>query len=175
MGENVEGEGGSRDLRVYPCGYLFRYKICDSCGFQNDLSARTCKNCKSPFVEVRDRLKKARLSKNAHVLVPDSVEMSEGFDKRGNSFLQVNYYDLDGQYLSEIHYLNNPTSLKKFDINFLRFHLKKPEILLKIKSVKQFLTLREYLRMPSFVIGRKRGFFWKITEKIFEEELYFRG
>jgi hypothetical protein len=33
------------------------------------------------------------------------------------------------------------------------------------------VKLRAQLRMSSFVIARKQGKFWKITEKIFSEEL----
>ena len=44
--------------------------------------------------------------------------MLERVDKRGTPYLQVKYYDYDAQFVSEMHYLNNTTSLKKFSINF---------------------------------------------------------
>ena len=96
--------------------------------------------------------------------------MLERKDKNGNPFLEVRYYDYDAQYLSEFHYLNNQNSIKKFNINFLRSHMKKPELRLDIKSVSQIVQAQRHFRMPSFVIGRKQGKFWKITEKIFAEE-----
>ena len=107
---------------VIKCGYLFRFKICHQCGEQNDVTARECHSCKAVLIDPDAKLKQARLSKNAHVLKPDSMEFLERADKNGNPFLEVRYYDFDAKYLSEFHYLNNPTSVKKFNINFLRSH-----------------------------------------------------
>jgi DNA repair protein RadD len=166
--------GGHTDPDTYkltPCGYLFRFKICGQCSAQNDISARDCRHCGSMLIDPDEKLKQARLSKDAHVLAPDSVEMLERFDKNGNPYLQVRYYDYDANYLSEVHYLNNQTSLKKFNINFLRSHMRKPELNLGIGSVSEVVEIQSQLRMPSFVIARKQGKYWKITEKIFSEEL----
>lgn len=154
-----------------PCDYRFRFKICDQCSAENDIAARDCCRCGKALIDPDVKLKQAKLSKNAHVLTPDSIEMLERTDKNGNAYLQVKYYDYDARYLSEMHYLDNRTSLKKFDVNFLRSHLRKPELKLPIKTASDVLKIQPLLRMPSFVIGRKQGKFWKITEKIFAEEL----
>jgi len=166
--------GGTHNLDTYefkPCGYRFRFKVCDQCSAQNDVAARDCSSCGNALIDPDVKLKQAKLSKNAHVLTPDSIEMLERFDKNGTPYLQVRYYDYDARYLAEMHYLNNQTSLKKFNINFLRSHMKKPELKLNISSVGEIVQMQSQLRMPSFVIGRKQGKFWKITEKIFSEEL----
>lgn len=154
-----------------PCDYRFRFKLCDQCSAENDIAARDCCRCGKALIDPDVKLKQAKLSKNAHVLTPDSIEMLERTDKNGNAYLQVKYYDYDARYLSEMHYLDNRTSLKKFDVNFLRSHLRKPELKLPIKTASDVLKIQPLLRMPSFVIGRKQGKFWKITEKIFAEEL----
>ena len=167
-------KGASQDFNTFeitPCNYRFRFKICNQCGEENDITARQCPKCNAVLIDADSKLKQARLSKSSHVLKPDSIEMLERKDKNGNSFLDVRYYDWDANYLSEIHYLNTPTSLKKFNINFLRSHLKRPETPLSFKSVAEVIDLRNQLRMPSFVIARKQGKFWKVTEKIFWEEL----
>ncbi len=153
------------------CGYRFRFKNCNKCGCENDISARACIKCKNELVDADAKLKQAKLSKDAHVLTPDSIEMLQNSDKSGNPYLEIKYYDFDSNYLSEIHYLNNETSIKKFSINFLRSHLKRPEVLDQLISIENILGKRSSFRMPSFVIGRKRGKYWKITEKIFAEEL----
>lgn len=165
--------GGHQNPDTYeftPCGFRFRFKVCDQCSAQNDITARECSKCGNVLIDPDTKLKQAKLSKNAHVLTPDSIEMLERFDKNGNPYLQVKYYDYDARYLAEIHYLNNQTSLKKFNINFLRSHLKRPEMKLNINSVGEIVQMQPQLRMPAFVIGRKQGKFWKITEKIFSEE-----
>jgi DNA repair protein RadD len=167
-------QGATHDahtLEIVPCGYRFRFKLCPSCGEENDITARDCSTCKQTLIDADAKLKQAKLSKNAHVLKPDSVEMIEGADKKGNPYLRINYYDYDAKCLSEYHYLNNPTSLKKFSINFLRSHMKRPELNVNLKSPNDVLKIQSFLRIPSFVIARKQDKFWKITEKIFIEEL----
>ena len=152
------------------CGYLFRFKICTQCGEQNDVTARECSNCKTVLIDPDTKLKQARLSKNAHVLKPDSMEFLERVDKKGNPFLEVRYYDFDAKYLSEFHYLNNQTSVKKFNINFLRSHWRKPEMAVDFDSPELVVKYQRLLRTPSFVIARKQDKFWKVTEKIFTED-----
>jgi len=165
------GHVNTDNYELIPCGYRFRFKVCTQCSAENDISARDCSNCGWKLIDPDTKLKQARLSKDAHVLTPDSIEMLERVDKKGTPYLQVKYYDYDAQFVAEMHYLNNPTSLKKFSINFLRSHLRKPEQKVHISSVSDAVKLRAQLRMPSFVIARKQGKFWKITEKIFSEEL----
>ena len=166
--------GGHQNPDTYefkPCGYRFRFKVCDQCATQNDITARECRSCGNILIDPDTKLKQAKLSKDAHVLTPDSIEMLERFDKNNTPYLQVKYYDYDAHHLAEIHYLNNQTSLKKFNINFLRSHMKRPEMKLNISSVGEVVQMQSQLRMPSFLIARKQGKFWKITEKIFSEEL----
>jgi DNA repair protein RadD len=158
-------------LEFEPCGYRFRFKLCPKCQTENDITARECHQCSSVLIDADAKLKQAKLSKNAHILQPDTVEMEEKKDKNGNTYLSIKYYDYDAQYLAEMHYLNNSTALKKFNLNFLRSHLKRPEHSLAIKNVQDLLKYQHQLRSPMFVIGRKQGKFWKITEKIFAEEL----
>lgn len=159
-------------MEITPCGYRFRFKVCHSCGEENDITARECSQCKAVLIDADSKLKQAKLSKSMHLLSPDIIELEEKSDKNGNSYLDVKYYDHDSNYFREIHYLNNESSLKKFNINFLRSHLKRPELSLNINSVEDLLDHSEFLRKPKFVIARKQdNKFWKITEKIFVEEL----
>lgn len=161
----------SQTMKVIPCGYRFRFKLCPGCGTENDVTARECEKCNATLIDADSKLKQARLSKNAHVLTPDMIELSESMDKNGNPYLEIKYYDYDAQYLREIHYLNSKTSLKKFHINFLRSHLKRPEKNIQIKDPQDVINLQNTLRMPKFIIARKQDKFWKITEKIFAEEV----
>ncbi len=167
-------KGATQDYQsgeIIACGYRFRFKICHACGEENDITARECHACDAILIDADSKLKEAKLSKDLHVLTPDSVDLEEKVDRNGNVYLDVRYYDYDSNYFAEIHYLNNETSLKKFNINFLRSHLKKPEISSSIKSIDDVLDNSGYLRKPKFIIARKQGKFWKITEKIFSEEL----
>lgn len=158
-------------FQIIPCGYRFRSKICHSCGGENDITAKACDNCKAVLIDADTKLKQARLSKNAHVLTPDRITFEERKDKNSNPYLEIRYYDLDSQYVSEAHFFSNATSLKKFNINFLRSHLRRPELADEFQNPMDVVKYQKLFRLPSFVIARKQDKFWKITEKIFAEEL----
>jgi DNA repair protein RadD len=158
-------------LEISPCGFRFRFKLCHSCGSENDLTAASCEKCKTPLIDAEAKLKQAKLSKNSHVLTPDQITFEERTDKNSNPYLEIRYYDYDGQYVSEAHFFSNPTSIQKFNINFLRSHLKRPEMAIELKTPKDVIQAQKLFRLPSFVIARKQDQFWKITEKIFTEEL----
>lgn len=158
-------------FQIVPCSYRFRSKICHSCGSENDITAQACENCKAVLIDADAKLKQARLSKNAHVMTPDKVTFEERKDKNANPYLEIRYYDLDGQYISEAHFFNNPTAIKKFNINFLRSHLRRPELAVELDHPSQAIKYQVLFRRPSFIIARKQDKYWKITEKIFAEEL----
>lgn len=161
----------SKTFEVKPCGYRFRFKLCHACGEENDITARDCEKCQATLIDADSKLKQAKLSKNAHVLTPEKVTFEERLDKNSNPYLEVRYYDCDAQYVSEAHFFSNPSSIKKFNINFLRSHLKRPELAAHITGPQDVVKYQKLLRLPSFVIARKQEKFWKITEKVFSEEL----
>lgn len=166
--------GGVQDPMTYevtPCGYRFRLKLCHVCGAENDITARECEKCEAVLIDADTKLKQAKLSKNAHVMTPDRVAFEERFDKNGNPYLEIRYYDFDGYYFSEAHFFSNPSSIKKFNINFLRSHLRRPELAMDLKSPAEVIRYQKLFRLPAFVIARKQEKFWKITEKVFSEEL----
>lgn len=158
-------------LEIRTCGYRFRYKICHKCSGENDITARVCTTCETLLIDADAKLRQAKLSKDAHVLKPDMIKLEERTDKNGKPFIEIKYYDYDAKYFSEFHFLNNPTSLKKFNIDFLRSHLRRPELGQHITSAEEVIRYQALLRMPAFIIARKQGKFWKITEKIFTEEM----
>jgi len=156
---------------ITPCGFRFRFKICHHCGEENDIAARICENCDTTLIDADAKLKQAKLSKNSHLLTPEKITFEERKDKNSNVFLEIKYFDWDSQYVSEVHFFNNSSSLKKFNINFLRSHLKRPELAIDIRTAQDAIKAQHLFRLPSFVIARKQDRFWKITEKIFAEEL----
>src|SRR3989344_2517356 len=158
-------------LQITPCGYRFRLKLCHSCGAENDITAKACEKCDAILIDADAKLKQAKLSKNAHVLTPDRITFDERKDKNSNSYLEVRYYDFNAEYVSEAHLFNNSSSIKKFNINFLRSHLKRPELAVELQTPQDVIRFKSLYRLPAFVIVRKQDKFWKITEKIFAEEL----
>jgi DNA repair protein RadD len=167
-------KGATQDPKTFqikPCGYRFRFKICHSCGCENDVTARACEKCDAVLIDADAKLKQAKLSKNAHVMTPDKITFEERKDKNLNPYLEIRYYDLDAQYISEAHFFSNPSSIKKFNINFLRSHLKRPELAVELQTPQDVIKYQKLFRLPSFIIARKQDKFWKITEKVFAEEL----
>ncbi len=158
-------------LEVKACGYRFRLKICHVCGADNDITARDCEKCKAVLIDADTKLKQAKLSKNAHVLTPDRITFEERFDKNDRPYLEVRYYDHDAQYVSEAHFFNNPSAIKKFNIDFLRSHLRRPELAVDFSSPIQVIKYQLLFRLPAFVIARMQDKYWKITEKVFAEDL----
>ena len=160
-----------RTLEIKQCGFRFRSKMCHACGAENDITARACEKCEAVLIDADAKLKQAKLSKNAHILSPEKVTFEERKDKNGNPYLEIRYYDYNAEYVSEAHFFNNPSSVKKFNINFLRSHLKRPELQINIATPGDLIRNQNSLRIPAYVIARKQDKFWKITEKIFMEEL----
>ncbi|MBC7691130.1 MAG: DEAD/DEAH box helicase [Methylotenera sp.] len=158
-------------LAITPCGFRFRLKLCHSCGSENDITAKACEKCEAALIDADAKLKQAKLSKNAHVLTPAKITFEERMDKNGNPYLEIRYYDYEAQYVSEAHFFNNPSSIKKFNINFLRSHLRRPELAIEIMTPAEVIRYQRLFRLPSFVIARKQEKYWKITEKVFAEEL----
>jgi DNA repair protein RadD len=146
-------------------------KICHGCRAENDITALACEKCGSVLIDADAKLKQAKLSKNAHVLTPQNITFEDRRDRNGNPYLEIRYYDFDAQYVSEAHFFSNAVSIQRFKINFLRSHLKRPELAIEMKSPADVIRNQSVFRLPSFVIARKQDKFWKITEKIFAEEL----
>ncbi len=166
--------GATQDPKTFvitPCGFRFRLKLCHVCGSENDITAKECEKCDAVLIDADAKLKQAKLSKNSHVLTPDRITFEERKDKNAVRYLEVRYYDFDGAYVSEAHFFSNHSSIKKFNINFLRSHLRRPELAVDIRSPKDVLQYQSLFRLPSFVIARKQDKYWKITEKVFAEEL----
>ncbi|MBX3033845.1 MAG: DEAD/DEAH box helicase [Bdellovibrionaceae bacterium] len=166
--------GMAQDPKTFewkPCGYRFRSKICHSCGAENDITARACERCKTVLIDADAKLKQAKLSKHAHVMTPERITFEERRDRNSNPYLEIRYYDHDAKYLSEVHFFNNPTAIKKFNINFLRSHLRRPELAVEFTTPAEAIKYQVLFRLPAFVIARKQDKFWKITEKVFAEEL----
>lgn len=172
FGRKCKGSIWSTKLEAYDrCGFRFRFKICPSCSEQNDLTARACSKCHAILIDADAKLKQARLSKGAHIMIPDSVVLEEQQDRNGNEYLEIRFYDLDSNYLSEVYFFNNVTAIKKFNVNFLRAHLKRPELKLILQTPQEVIQAQHLLRMPKYLIARKQDKYWRITEKIFIEEL----
>lgn len=156
-----------RTFALIPCSFRFRFKLCERCGAENDVSARACSSCDNTLVDPDTTLREAIEMDDAHVMRPDSMSFEKTVDKKGSERLEVRYYDLDANRLSEYFYLNNPADFKAFYYNFIRMHHRTPERKLEVKSADDVIHLAHRFRLPLFVIARKQKHFWKVREKVF--------
>ena len=154
-------------LEILPCGFRYRFKNCEMCGAENDIAAKSCNQCNGMLVDNDTKLKEAMALKDAHVLRPDTVTFEKKIDENNVERLEVRYYDLDAQYLSEIFYINNNSEAKSFYYNFTRMHNRLPGEKILIKSVDEAIANKNKFRIPMYVVARKQKHFWKIREKIF--------
>ncbi len=162
--------GASEDPKnknIKPCGYRFRFKICDDCGAENDISARECNGCGITLVDPDTKLKQARLMKDAHVMQPDTMYFEKTADKKGKPRLEVKYYDLDGQFLREFFSFHSDDDTKRFYYNFARMHTKTPGRALSFGSIEEVIDRHKEFLVPAYVIARKQKYFWRVQEKIF--------
>ena len=162
--------GASENLEtkeINRCNYLFRFKRCDQCNAENDIAAHKCKVCEHLLVDNDKKLKDAMSLKDAHVMRVETVSFQHSYDKKGQARLEVRYYDVDAEHLSEFFYLNTPEDSKAFYFNFIRMHNRLPEKKLYVESIDDVIKLQEHFRMPVFIIARKQKYFWEIREKIF--------
>lgn len=153
---------------VEACQFRFRFKRCPDCGSEEDIAARVCTKCQCLLVDPDNKLKEAMALKDAHIMRPDSFSMNIVFDKKGNERLEIRYYDYDGEFLQENYYLNTDESCRAFYFNFLKFHNRTPEKNLFVNSPAEVLKIKDRLRLPKYIIARKKDRYWVIREKIFE-------
>lgn len=148
------------------CGYRFRFKVCGACGAENDIAARICRECDIELVDPDKKLKEVMSLKDAHIMKPDSMQLSLRADKKGER-LEVRYYDLDGEHLSEVFYYETFENKRAFELNFLRFHKRLPEVNYQFRDIQNIVDQQAIFRVPRFIVARKEGKFWKIREKVF--------
>jgi DNA repair protein RadD len=161
------GDGSAGE--VVECGFLFRFKRCDQCGLENDISARNCQHCSNVLIDADTKLKEAMALKDAHVMRVDSMAIAASRDKKGNDRLEVSYYDADANVLKEYFYFDSRESRSAFNFNFVRFHSRLPGQKLEITSIAEALAATPAFRTPMFVIARKQKYYWAIREKVFPE------
>ncbi|MBC7428520.1 MAG: DEAD/DEAH box helicase [Bacteriovorax sp.] len=154
-------------MEIEMCGYRFRFKRCDQCGAENDIAAKVCTSCQHLLIDNDTKLKEAMSLKDAHIMKPDTMTFTKGYDKKGNERVEVRYYDYDGEHLSERFYINTPEDARAFYFNFTRMHNRTPEKNITINNASDVLKNENHFRIPMFVIARKQKYYWEIREKIF--------
>lgn len=158
----------------HQCDFRFRFKVCDSCGAENDIAARRCHGCEQLLVDADDKLKDALKLKDARVLRVSGMQLDATLNGRGLPRLKVTYYDEDGTTLSEWFALETPAQRRAFYAAFLRRHLRAPGTPWQPLNPEDVISEQRRLRYPDFVVGRKVGRHFQIRDKLFDYEGRYR-
>jgi DNA repair protein RadD len=155
------------DGSLVPCGFRYRFKDCESCATQNDIDASHCIACQELFIDGETKLKAATAAKDTHIMRPDTMFFERKVDSKGGERLEIRYYDLDAQHLTESFYFDDSTAAHVFYYNFIRMHQKNPGVPISISSAAEAIRHQHLFRLPLFIIARKQKGYWKVREKVF--------
>jgi DNA repair protein RadD len=158
------------------CGYRFRAKYCGECGADNDIAARICHECDATLVDPDKKLKDALNLKDALIFECTEMDLSVFKSNDGKPQLKVTYsgepYQGEGHALvHEFWSLNTKKQKQNFKDQFVRPHLADKHRPFEEASPTRVVANQHRFRLPQFVIARKSGRFWKLRDKIFDDEL----
>jgi len=162
-----EEEDGTREH----CGYRFRAKYCNDCGADNDIAARICHECDATLVDPDKKLKEALNLKDALVFECRDMQLSTIKDKSGKNQLRVTYIGDDNAQVHEFWSLSTKSQKIAFEKKFVRPHLADHHRPFTESSPTKVVSNQHRFRLPLFIIARKSGRFWKLRDKIFDDEL----
>ncbi|CAK3015994.1 putative DNA repair helicase RadD [Vibrio crassostreae] len=153
------------------CNYRFRAKYCGECGADNDIAARICHECDATLVDPDKRLKEALNLKDALVFECLEMDLNVLKDDKGKSQLKVTYRGENQAQVHEFWSLTTKKQKQNFKDQFVRPHLADRHRPFEEASPSKVVAHQHRFRPPQFVIARKVGRFWKMRDKIFEDEL----
>lgn len=167
QGYFTDEETGEREH----CGYRFRAKYCGECGADNDIAARICHECDATLVDPDKKLKEALNLKDALVFECLNMDLSVLKDDKGKSQLKVTYRGDNNAQVHEFWSLTTAKQKATFKERFVRSHLADKHRPFDEATPSKVVNNQHRFRPPQFVIARKVGRFWKMRDKIFEDEL----
>ncbi|TKF31993.1 DEAD/DEAH box helicase [Vibrio kanaloae] len=156
------------------CNYRFRAKCCGECGADNDIAARICHECDATLVDPDKKLKEALNLKDALVFECLEMDLNVLKDDKGKSQLKVTYRGENQAQVHEFWSLTTKKQKQNFKDQFVRPHLADRHRPFEESSPTKVVAHQHRFRPPQFVIARKVGRFWKMRDKIFEDELQHR-
>lgn len=155
------------------CQFRFKFKSCPQCDAQNDIAARNCSVCEHVLVDPDDLLRKALQLKDAKVIRCAGMTMNEHKET-----LKITYHDEEGETLNDFFSLRNK---KQYHYFYQQFEKRLNGTVQRSKNdelgnklITHIIANCEQYVSPDFVIARKNGQFWKVTDRIFDYQGKYR-
>jgi len=144
------------------CSFRFKFKRCGGCASENDIAARNCWQCDMALIDPDELIKRALSLKDHKVIRCSGISLTQERDA-----IRVTYHDEDGNTLSERFDMRQPKQQAVFNRLFGRRNDagQRPA---SFSSNQAVLAAAPYLPHPDFVVSRKQGKFWRITERLFD-------
>jgi DNA repair protein RadD len=150
------------------CDYRFRFKECEKCSSENDIAARSCRQCGVVLVDPDDQLKQALRLKNALVLRVAGMTLEASAHR-----LTVRYHDESAVSVTERFDFADPRQRAVFNRVFAR-RLAQGRHPLELEEPGQALRLQGLLPVPQFVVARKVQRFYRVHKRIFDYDGNYR-
>ncbi len=150
------------------CQFRFKFKSCPHCGAENDIAARNCQSCHEALIDPDDLIKKALSLNSCKVIRCAGLRVNQE-----EQAIRMTYYDEDANTLSEKFNLTNPKQRALFNQLF-GSRVKSGQSPTQFTSVESVLEQSSHLPVPDFVVSRKSGKYWQVTERIFDYQGRYR-
>lgn len=150
------------------CQFRFKFKNCPHCGAENDIAARNCQSCQEALIDPDDLIKKALSLNNCKVIRCAGLRVN-----REEQAIRVTYFDEDANTLSEKFNLANPKQRNLFNQLF-GSRTNGGQLPTRFNSAESVLEKSSMLPTPDFVVSRKSGKYWQVTERIFDYQGRYR-
>jgi DNA repair protein RadD len=150
------------------CQFRFKFKSCPHCGAENDIAARNCQSCHEALIDPDDLIKKALSLNSCKVIRCAGLRVNQE-----EQAIRMTYYDEDANTLSEKFNLTHPKQRALFNQLF-GSRVKSGQSPTQFTSVESVLEQSSHLPVPDFVVSRKSGKYWQVTERIFDYQGRYR-
>ena len=150
------------------CQFRFKFKHCPHCGAENDIAARNCQGCLEALIDPDDLIKKALSLNNCKVIRCAGIKINQ--EERA---IRVTYFDEDANTLSEKFNLSNPKQRVLFNQIF-GSRVCGSQLPTRFTSVESVLEQSSLMPTPDFVVSRKSGKYWQVTDRIFDYQGRYR-
>lgn len=144
------------------CSFRYKFKRCGGCGNENDIAARSCWQCEMALIDPDELIKRALSLKDHKVIRCSGISLAP--DKAA---IRLTYHDEDGNTLSERFDLSHLKQQNIFNALFGR-RAGGGEKPMLFTSNQQVIDSVALIPHPDFVVSRKQGKFWRITERLFD-------